>query len=333
MAIYNFTDNKFDSVEKTNFTDEKILERIHIQAALKQNIEIISPDCMIISEEFSEWTNSQKRIDLLAIDKNANIVVIELKRTETGEHMELQAVRYAAMVSTLTFRKTVSIYEKYLIKERKEEIQPEEEILKFLEWDEPQEDNFNNDVRIILVSANFSKELTTSVLWLIERNIDIKCVRMIPYKLENKLLVDIQQIMPLPEAEDYQVKIREKVDEQRKDRLSDRDYTKYRFEGKLYNKRKLVLAVIQHWIKKNQPKTFEDLINDIPHQLRQKKGNLFRDYEIIKEKKLEDRYFTADEELINLDSKVYAISNQWGIDNIVKFIQHFKEKGIEISEE
>ena len=41
---------------------------------------------------------------------------------------------------------------------------PEEEILHFLEWDEPREEQFGQDIRIILVSANFSKELTTSVL-------------------------------------------------------------------------------------------------------------------------------------------------------------------------
>jgi len=41
-------------------------------------------------------------------------VVIELKRTEDGGHMELQAIRYAAMVSAMTFDGAVEIYGRYL---------------------------------------------------------------------------------------------------------------------------------------------------------------------------------------------------------------------------
>ena len=35
--------------------------------------------------------------NLLCIDREANLVVVELKRTEDGGHMDLQAIRYAAM--------------------------------------------------------------------------------------------------------------------------------------------------------------------------------------------------------------------------------------------
>ena len=61
---------------------------------------------MVISEEFSDWEDSRQRIDLLAIDKQANLVVIELKRDENGGAYGLQALRYAAMISTMSFAKT-----------------------------------------------------------------------------------------------------------------------------------------------------------------------------------------------------------------------------------
>jgi RecB family endonuclease NucS len=56
---------------------------------------IVSPDTIVIAEEFGEWEDSRRRIDLLGLDKNANLVVIELKRTDDGGHMELQALRYS----------------------------------------------------------------------------------------------------------------------------------------------------------------------------------------------------------------------------------------------
>ena len=53
------------------------------------------------------------------------------------------------------------------------------------------------------MSAEFSKELTTSVIWLNECGLDIECVRIKPYSDNGRILADIQQIIPLPEAEDY----------------------------------------------------------------------------------------------------------------------------------
>ncbi|MCZ7672867.1 MAG: endonuclease NucS [Chloroflexi bacterium] len=158
MAIYSFSENSLQKIESTTFIDEGILERQHLQAAIRQQIDIIVPNCLIISEEFSEWSGSQRRIDLLAIDKEGNLVVIELKRTEKGEHMDLQALRYAAMVSTLTFSRAVDIFQKYLTSMGSEQ-DAESIILDFLGWDESQEDDFALDVRIVLVSANFSKRI------------------------------------------------------------------------------------------------------------------------------------------------------------------------------
>ncbi len=43
-------------------------------------------------------------------------MVMELKRTEDGGHMELQAIRYAAMVANMTFKKAVEVYGVYLEK-------------------------------------------------------------------------------------------------------------------------------------------------------------------------------------------------------------------------
>ena len=59
--------------------------------------------------------------------------------------MELQAIRYAAMVSTLTFEKVVDIYNKYL-KENNIDSEPRQTILDFLEWSEADEEQFSQDI-------------------------------------------------------------------------------------------------------------------------------------------------------------------------------------------
>ncbi|CAN5344970.1 hypothetical protein BH20ACI1_BH20ACI1_26140 [soil metagenome] len=333
MAIYHFENNSFNKLQETNFLVEGIKERQHLQSALREQIEIIAPNCLVIAEEFSEWAESQRRIDLLAIDKQANIVVIELKRSDTGEFMELQAIRYASMLSTLTFQKATEIYQKYLnLKGLSEDA--ETMLLEFLGWDEAKVEDFAVDVRIILVSANFSKELTTSVMWLSERDLDIRCVRLIPYKFENRIFVDVQQIIPLPEAESYQIKIKQQSEERREARKSSstKDYTRYLFNNQEFNKRKLVLAVIKKWVEENSPQRFDELIAAFPQSLH--RGNLFvtktEAEEISQRQSGKRRYFLEEDEIIYFsDSSCYAVSNQWNIDSVTAFIEHSMNLGYE----
>lgn len=333
MAIYSFTDNSLNKVETTTFNAEGILERQHLQLAIKHQIEVVAPNCLVISEEFSEWSDSKRRIDLLAIDKEGNLVVIELKRTESGEHMDLQALRYSAMISTLTFSRTIEIYQKYLTSINSE-LNAESSLLEFLDWEEPQEDDFALDVRVILVSSNFSKELTTSIMWLNQRNLDIRCVRLISYKYQNQILLDVQQIIPLPEAESYQVKIKQQSEKRKEAKKSSKDYTSYIFQGKSFNKRKLVLAIIQHWVSENKPNNLFELLQVFPQEIRN--GGLFvtvEEAKAIYDRQGIYRQFLGDSEIIEFsDASKYAISNQWGKGNIDKFIAHSKTIGYEIEE-
>ena len=217
MPIYEFTRNQIRKLDETAFRDVGLKERSDLQRLLQQQIEVVSEDVLVISEEFGEWDESRRRIDILGIDRDANLVVFELKRTEDGGHMELQAIRYAAMVSTMTFERALQVYEDYLRRSKAEE-DAKARLLEFLGWDEPDEDQFAQDVRVVLVSADFSKELTTSVLWLNDQGLDIRCVRLKPYSDGNRTLVDVQQVIPLPEAMEYTVQIRAKGELQRIDR-------------------------------------------------------------------------------------------------------------------
>jgi hypothetical protein len=125
--------------------------------------------------------------------------------------MELQAVRYAAMISSLTFPQLLDAHKQYLDKSGQSSVEAEQNILSFLQWDQPDDDRIANDVRIILASADFSKELTTSVLWLNQQGLDIKCIRLKPYRdADGVVFLDVQQLIPLPEASNYQTQIKAK---------------------------------------------------------------------------------------------------------------------------
>ena len=328
MPLFTFKDKQLTKVDSTNFWTEGIKERNDLQVALRDNIGVIAPDTLIISEEFSEWSEGTRRIDLLGIDKQANLVVIELKRDETGAHMELQALRYAAMVSTLTFKKAVEIYQKYLEK-RGIEKTAEDDILSFLGWSDPLEEQFPTDVRLILASADFSKELTTTVMWLNERDLDIRCFRLQPYRLGSELLIDIQQIIPLPEAEEYQVKVREQSEERRAAAKSSKDLTQYEFMGNVYRKRHLVLAVISYYLQTHPETTFEEVRQVFPDSLHSSYGAIapLEKAQAVGPK----RYFLNDDQILTTgDGCKIAVCNQWGIGNLIPFLEIAQRLGYQI---
>ncbi|KJF91712.1 membrane protein [Photobacterium leiognathi] len=323
MSLYNISNKSLTALTQTTFATEGLLERQDLQEALKGCIGAIAPDCLVISEEFSDWEDSRRRIDLLAIDKSANLVVIELKRDEIGAHMELQSLRYAAMISTMTFDKACSYFEEYIEKEELD-LNARQTILDFVDLDESSLDDFGNDVRIVLASADFGKELTTSVLWLRDKGIDISCVRLTPYRYNDDVLINAEQIIPVPEIEEYQVKFREKQVEQRTSKKTQRDYSKYRFNGQVYNKRKLALAILTHWINFKKP-------TDLAEIRRALEGyNLPRAvaiFEQITSNRL-DRYHSSESDLITLNSgEVIAISNQWG-KNLPRLLKAMGRYGI-----
>lgn len=233
MAIYDVTPDALKKLAETSFSKEHLLERKDLQRLLRQDISVLDEELLVISEEFGDWEDSQRRIDLLCLDTDASLVVVELKRTEDGGHMELQAIRYAAMVSTMTFDQAVHAYAMLTGTEQPDEAGAQTKLLAYLGWDAPREGEFAQTIRLILVAADFSKELTTSVIWLNKQGLDVRCVRMKPYKqVDGKLLLDVQQIIPLPEAVEYTVGIKKK-EQAEQGALKERHQLRYQFWAEL----------------------------------------------------------------------------------------------------
>lgn len=327
MPIYHLADDQLIELPGTSFGAAGIRERDDLQRLLRSQIEVISPGTLVIAEEFGEWEDSRRRIDLLGIDKDANLVVIELKRTEDGGHMELQSIRYAAMVSAMTFDRAVEVYQDHL-KKIGSDIAARSSLLEFLDWDDPDEEAFAQDVRIVLVAADFSKELTTAVMWLNERDIDIRCIRLKPYRDGERLMVDVQQIIPLPEVEEYRVQIKAKQQRERQARKFNPDFTKYdvTVTGTTHErlpKRGAIFVVVRHLCELGHSP------EKIASAVTWKKNSMFRSVEgtvsaedfVPKAKAAADsegrsfearRFYCGDDELFVANENTYAFSNQWG---------------------
>lgn len=224
MPLYRYGPDGLTAVERTSLAAANIRERQDLQRALRQGISAIGDDLLVVTEEYGLFEDSRRRVDLLALDRTGTLVVIELKRTDDGGHMELQALRYAAMVSTMTIDHLINTYADA------NHLEPQEARQKITDWVDESFDELPNQVRIILVSQDFSTEITSTVLWLNGTyNTDISCYRIVPYQLGTEILFDLQQIIPLPEAGDFQIQQRQKAAASTAARTgaSTRDYTRY----------------------------------------------------------------------------------------------------------
>lgn len=213
MPIFEVKAGGLSKLAQTSLGTEQLWERRDLQAYLRQHLNEIdgTQDLLVIAEEFADWTDSKRRIDLLAVDRRGNLVVIELKRGVTGEHMELQAVRYAAMVSTLTLDQAAEAFTRFraAVGDAGTVDDARSEIIAHIDAEQPEEE-FGRDVRIVLISEDFSLEVTSAIMWLSAKGVDITAIRLAVHRLEDRVLLDFLQVIPFKGAEEYQVRIRNK---------------------------------------------------------------------------------------------------------------------------
>lgn len=99
-------------LEKLEVKSLDLEERL--EEFLHKDISIASPNWMVIGRQV--YTDYGKYIDLIAIDRDGNLIVIELKKDKTPREVVAQLIDYASWVKDLKDDEIASIYDDYLIK-------------------------------------------------------------------------------------------------------------------------------------------------------------------------------------------------------------------------
>jgi len=201
------------------FSELGLRERFDIQEWIEKTPEILGEDLLIIGKEVT--LASGRRLDLLAIDKQAALVIIELKRDDSGEAVEWQAIKYASYCANFLSDEIYGQYAAYL---QSAESDARKAIEEFIDADI---ENLNKSQRIILASRQFNSEVISAVIWLREFGVNIQCTRLAPFlDTDNQLFITPETIIPLPEAKDY---IERKEKKQRSSTQEQREWTGYWF--------------------------------------------------------------------------------------------------------
>lgn len=213
MFVIDKENNKIDKIISKTFHELGFKEREHLQEWIAKYPECLDEELLIIQKEFDGFNDTNERLDLLALDKSGSIVVIENKLDDTGKDVVWQALKYVSYCSTLSKQQIVDIYQSYLDKQGSNE-KAEDKLVEFFD-DKPLEEIKLNelDQRMILVAGHFRKEVTSTVMWMLNHGISVQCFKVTPYQHGNELLLDIEQIIPVKEAADYLIKMADKAKE------------------------------------------------------------------------------------------------------------------------
>ena len=216
MFKVNLSENRLVRLEKRRFGDLNLQERPHLQEWLVQTPEALGEELLVNQKEFDGFADTRERLDLLALDKEGRLVVIENKLDDSGRDVVWQALKYVAYCSSLKKAEVVEIYQNYLDRWSHGE-SALANLCEFLEVEDLDDRvlNAGNEQRLVLVAANFRKEVTTTVLWLIGHGVRAECFRVVPYSFGEEVLIDLQQIIPMPEAEDYMIGMAAKESEEK----------------------------------------------------------------------------------------------------------------------
>ena len=198
-----------EAIEEVDFTRLGLRERRDIQEWVAANPGILGEDLLIVGKEFSGFDRTDERLDLLALDPDGKVVVIELKRDDTGADVHWQAIKYA---SYFQHTKADAIIRMLADHQSVGEPEAANRILQHLQADDLSA--LNHAQRIIIASHRFAPEVTSAVLWLNENfpgQSLITCVQLIPYHdpVTNTLYLQGSTIIPPPGVEDYLVGVSE----------------------------------------------------------------------------------------------------------------------------
>jgi hypothetical protein len=183
MKIYSITpDDKFKEYAEFGFQDEHQEEVL--ETWLENNPEKIieNGSLLIIGQQVT--TNLGSYIDLLAIDRQGDLVVIELKRNRTPRETLAQALEYASFVEKLGYEQLDELLRSYAGDGPLNLAQHHREYFNLVS-DEAVA--FNNDQRIVIVGQKITPDIHQTSTFLRSKGVRVTCLEFTFFKADGGL--------------------------------------------------------------------------------------------------------------------------------------------------
>lgn len=137
-----------------------------------------NPSCILEDEEVlilgrQVSTNLKSVIDLLGVDKEGDVVVIELKRDQTPRETLAQILEYASFIEGLSYEELQGIFRQYL---GEENAVLADQHRYYFKLGEDEAVAFNKDQKLVLVGQTITRDIKQTANFLRKRAVNIFCM-------------------------------------------------------------------------------------------------------------------------------------------------------------
>lgn len=147
--------------------DEVEMKEEMMEDILEAHIEMLDPDLCVIGRQITTDTG---RLDLLAIDKHGNTVIVEMKSGMTARHTTAQILDYGRWVENLDYEDLNDIVKKKHLGSHAD-LRSQ---LKSKFGAAPE--TWNEHHKMYIVAFEFDEKTIETVDYLLRRGVDINCV-------------------------------------------------------------------------------------------------------------------------------------------------------------
>lgn len=221
-----------ETLEERSLADMNCKETESIHEWIRKEPSCLGENLLIIQSHFSDFSESNQELDLLALDKDGNLVIIEIKRDDKDKNITWQSLRYAAACTSFSQDQIFDACQDYLEK-FDPNLSAEDYISEFIDGN-ISDTQFNSTQRIILVASDFPAEVKAVGIWL-NNKVDIKCIQFTTSASGNEYFIHFEKVIPLETEQEYLISY---AKNERSDQMSSSEIAYKEFWTKFLNEMK-----------------------------------------------------------------------------------------------
>lgn len=174
------------------YEKKTVSKEFEIEDFLEKHPSVLDKDIFIIGRQVS--TDTKTRIDLLGLDKDGNVVIIEIKKGISARDVVSQILEYGVWAEGIKYEELNRIA-------KEKHLSGFQDLYKKYETDYKEiPEPFNIKQRLYIVAEKFDKKIEEVCRYLKVRDIDINCVELNFYERDGQRLVNTEVVVGTEET-------------------------------------------------------------------------------------------------------------------------------------